>query len=231
MAVKESLDKISERHSDVIGAIVASNGQYFHNLEAPYDMISVNEVMELLSEMLAQTDMLADEGFDFPELMIDFPGHSILVRKIEDGLMAVLTPRLSRGHLVKLQVGLALFGKSVSKALVAEVEEAAEVEAAEEAHVPEQVAPEYPELPEVVRPAVPSDFEGESAPFSRPRKGFRGARALYARAVDAVSDATDKQEHVEQEATEAATNEEGIPLRPDGTPMKKKMYRGQVYYE
>lgn len=228
MAVKEVLDKISERHTDVIGAVVASGGRLFHNLEAPYDMVSVDEVMGLFAEMLEQTDFLADEGYDFSELMIDFPGHSFIVRKIDDGLLAVLAPRLARGHLVKLQVGLALFGKSIAKALEAELEAAAFAEE----HV--EAAPAHPDLPEVVRPAVPSDFEGEGRPISRPRKGFRGARNLYARAVDAVSDATDKEEHEAPEeaaVAEGATGEDGVPLRPDGTPMKKKMYRGQVYYE
>ena len=227
MAVKEALDKISERHSDVIGAIVACDGQYYHNLEAPYDMVSVNEVMDLFTEMLEQTDLFDGEGFDFSELMIDFPGHSFIVRKLDDGgLLAVLAPRLARGHLIKLQVGLALFGKSVKKALAAEAEATANAEEAQA-----EASPEYPELPEVVRPAVPSDFEDTGRVMSRPRKGFRGGRSFYTKAIDALSDVTDRQEDTTPEETAEATGEDGVPLRPDGTPMKKKMYRGQVYYE
>ncbi|MEO0945569.1 MAG: hypothetical protein AAFY06_12140 [Pseudomonadota bacterium] len=110
MAIKETLDRILECHPDLIGAMVASNGQYIHNLEPPYDMVTVNEVMDLFAEMLGQTDVLADEGFDFSEMMIDFPGHTFVVRKIDESvLLAVLAPRMAREHLMRLQVGFSLF--------------------------------------------------------------------------------------------------------------------------
>lgn len=179
MAIKETLDRILECHPDLIGAMVASNGQYIHNLEPPYDMVTVNEVMDLFAEMLGQTDVLADEGFDFSEMMIDFPGHTFVVRKIDESvLLAVLAPRMAREHLMRLQVGFSLFGKSIQKAIAEEEEKAAAA-----AEAPTDSTLGYPELPEAVRLVDPSELEAISTrPISRPRKGFRG-RGFYSKNV------------------------------------------------
>lgn len=240
MSVKDTLDKIVERHPDVIGAMVLADSQVHHNLEAPYDVISVDMVLETLTEVFENTMMLEDEGYDFTEVMIDFANHSLIVRTIEDGVLAVLAPRLQRGQLIKLHVGLGIFAKAVQKAL-SEEPKVTEPEAVEEvAAVAEEPAPE---------PIVEERFTNGKAPQAdieenvdatdplilgipkrNKRGGLRRTRNMLAGRFgtggeDAVSEPQAKEPNGEM------TNEDGVPLNADGTPKTKKMYRGQVYYE
>lgn len=214
MAVKDTLDKITERHPDVIGAMVVHDGRVQHNLEAPYDLISADEVLETFSEIFEHTAMLEDEGLVFSEMMMDFANHSFIVRSIEGGILAVLAPRLQRGQLVKLHVGLGLFGKAVQKALEEE-QSSGPVEAAEEA-----VGTDLSDI-------ETDENEPPIRGFTRHKGGFRGTKEMIAsrmeQAVDAVSEPKPKET--------AQVSEDGIPLNPDGTPKKKKYYRGQAYYE
>ena len=220
MAVKDALDAITKRHPDVIGALVLHDGNVHHNLEAPYDMISTETVLETFSEIFEHTAMLEDEGLDFGEMIMDFANHSFIVRSIEGGILAVLAPRLQRGQLVKMHVGLGLFGKAVQKALEEDAESAA-------APVTETHAPAENSAPE----AAMEDATDESSivrGFSRPRGGFRGTKEMIASRLAPAIDAISEPEPKEDVAT---TSEDGVPLNPDGTPKKKKYYRGQVYYE
>lgn len=242
MAVKDTLDKIVERHPDVIGAMVMHDGMIQHNLESPYDILSIDTILETFAEIFEQTSILEDEGYDFGEVMIDFANHSFIVRSIDNGLLAVLAPQMQRGQLVKLHVGLGIFGKAMQKAI--EEEKAAPVAAApvEAAPAPQPepvvekapkvifdaTAPQYPE-PEEVEDEAASAESAMSLMLGLGRKrrgGFRGTKELLASRVaeaeDAISEPTPKQQE---------PSAEGVPLRPDGTPMKKKFYRGSVYWE
>ncbi|MEM7719445.1 MAG: hypothetical protein AAF222_09580 [Pseudomonadota bacterium] len=236
MSVKDTLDKIVERHPDVIGAMVLYNGQVQHNLEPPYDIVSIDVILDMLADIFEQTSMLADEGFEFGELMLDFPNHSFIVRTIDGGLLAVLAPSLQRGQLVKLHVGLGIFGKAVQKSL----EEAAHEpeQAVEAAPVQAESAPQIDAEPErvVSQPIIEPDqrnssedgaAEGGFFSFGKKRRGgFRGTKELLASRVQEAMDATS-----EPQPKEPEVSADGVPLNPDGTPKKKRIYRGQVFYE
>lgn len=240
MAVKDTLDKITQRHPDVIGAMVLHNGSVQHNLEAPYDILEVGAILETFTEIFEQTEILEDEGYDFGEVMIDFANHSFIVRTIENGLLAVLAPQMQRGQLVKLHVGLGIFGKAVQKAIEDEgVEPAPEVVEPTMPPDVEQAAP-APE-PEPVEAAsdanedAPADESVMSSMlgFGKKRRGnFRGTKELLASRV-AAAEAEAQAEDAISEPTPKEADAQGdeIPLRPDGTPMKKKFYRGSVYWE
>ncbi len=247
MAVKDTLDKIVERHPDVIGAMVMHNGKIQHNLESPYDILSVDAMLETFEEIFEQTSILEDEGYDFGELMLDFANHSFIVRSIDGGLLAVLAPQMQRGQLVKLHVGLGIFGKAVQKAI--EDEAAAPAPAAEpivaaeppvakappvvkyDATEPVQALEPVAESPQVDEPQAEESGLGAMLGLGKKRRGgFRGTKELLASRVaaaeaeDAITAPTPK------DAAQQAGGEE-VPLRPDGTPMKKKFYRGSVYWE
>ncbi len=218
MAVKDTLDKITERHPDVIGTMVVHDGRVRHILEAPHDMISTGEVLETFSEIFEHTAMLEDEGLDLSEMLVDFANHSFIVRSIEGGILAVLAPRLQRGQLVKLHVGLGLFGKAVQTALEDEAS-SGPVEAKREV----VAAP-------VVDASVTGEPQEDVAPMravTRHKGRFRGTKEMIVsrmeQAVDAISEPDPREE--------AKVGENGVPLNPDGTPKKKKFHRGQVYYE
>ncbi|MEO1536759.1 MAG: hypothetical protein AAFR73_03440 [Pseudomonadota bacterium] len=234
MAVKDTLDKIVERHPDVIGAIVMHDGKVWHNLESPYDIVDTKMTLETFGEIFEQTAVLEDEGYDFCELMVDFVNHSFIVRSIDNGLLAVLSPQMQRGQLVKLHVGLGIFGKAVEKALAEETAEpeapapAAETApvAGPDAHLAQDDAHKEENAPR------DESFIGAALGFGRKRPGgFRGTRELLASRVaaaeteaeDAVNEPTPKEE------PEGA--ESDVPLRPDGSPMKMRKYRGQTFWE
>ncbi|MEL7150662.1 MAG: hypothetical protein AAGK71_08010 [Pseudomonadota bacterium] len=240
MAVKDTLDKITQRHSDVIGAMVLHNGSVQHNLESPYDVLEIDAILETFTEIFEQTEILADEGYDFGEVMIDFANHSFIVRTIENGLLAVLAPQMQRGQLVKLHVGLGIFGKAVQKA----IEEEGATPASD---IVEQTAPpvEEQEVPtSEPQPVEIAAGDDEDAPadestlssmlgFGKKRRGnFRGTKELLASRV-AAAEAEAQAEDAVSEPTPKEVDAQGdeIPLRPDGTPMKKKFYRGSVYWE
>lgn len=232
MAVKDTLDKIVERHPDVIGAMVMHGGAVQHNLEAPYDILAIDTILETFEEIFEQTSMLEDEGYDFGELIMDLANHSVIVRAIEGGLLAVLAPSLQRGQLVKLHVGLGLFGKAIEKALQEDVHAptaAPEPAPAEPSQVPAEDATERAlSQPRVLSEPVNDESSLSSGVFGRRRGGFRGTKEMIAnrldRSADAVSEPTPK-EDVE------ATPDDGIPRHPDGTPKKMRKYRGQIFWE
>ncbi len=233
MAVKDTLDKIVERHPDVIGAMVLHGGAVQHNLEAPYDILAVDTILETFDEIFEQTSMLEDEGYDFGELIMDLANHSVIVRAIEGGLLAVLAPSLQRGQLVKLHVGLGLFGKAIEKAIQ---EEASAPAGEPEPAVMEQPVSEPIERPmsrplsqpRVLSEPVNDESSVDSGIFGRRRGGFRGTAEMIAnrldRAAEAVTEPTAKEE------AEAAPDD-GIPRHPDGTPKKMRKYRGQIFWE
>ena len=232
MSVNETLNKIVERHPDVVGAMVLSEGQVHHNLEAPYDVISVDLILDTLSEVFENTSMLEDEGYDFSEVMIDFANHSLIVRSIETGVLAVLAPRLQRGQLIKLHVGLGIFAKAVQKALaeapVAVEAETAEVDVAAEPDVQVQgtkdPAPQTDiENVDAIEPSIPG------FPKRNKRGGFRRTKEMLAGRLMHVEDAVSEPQPKDDRAE--TPSDEDVPLNADGTPKTKKMYRGQVYYE
>lgn len=232
MAVKEALEKIVERHPDVIGAMVRYDGKVRHTLEAPYDVIAAETILETFEEIIEQTAILADEGYDFGEFFVDYPTHSFIVRAIESGVLAVLSTHLQRGQLVKLHVGLGIFGKSVQKAITAEAETG--VTAPDSDVGPDVADPVDGSGPDLMAPMDGTiDADGpvldESSlghGFKKRRGGFRGTKQLLANRLQRATESKPA-----PQADEPMLNADGVPLNPDGTPKKKRIYRGSVFYE
>lgn len=234
MSLHDALNKISARHPDVLGAMVQLDGEVTHTLESPYDMLPVSTIMESFADMFDQVDMLADEGHAFNDILLDYENHSVILRGLDNGVLAVLTPRLQRGQLVKLQVGLGLFGKAIAKAY--------EESKATPNPAPEPTIQAVPSIaggavdPELMASlnevATSADAEGTS---TSPAGRVRAATSRRGGLMDRL--ARNRAEKAPEAATSEATpkeqqvNEDGVPLRPDGTPMVKKVYRGAVYYE
>ena len=240
MSLRDALNKITARHPDVLGVMVRLDGDVTHTLESPYDMLPVSTIMENFADMLEQLEMLAEDGHPFTDILLDYDNHSVVLRALDHGVLAILTPRLHRSQLVKLQVGLGLFGKAITKAYQ-------ETKTAAPQQTPEP-APTIQAVPHVaggkVDPvlmanlnevAKANETEIEAEPVStsgrlRPPSARRaGIMDRFAKrreeqpAEDATTEATAKEE--------PQTDADGVPLRTDGTPMKRRMYRGAVYYE
>jgi len=208
MPVNDVLAKISERYPDVIGALVINDGYVFHNLTAPYDMVSADTIMKTFADIFEQAAMLAEEGYEFSDMVLDFASHSFIIRVIPDGLLVVLTGPLQRGQLVKLQVGLGLFAKSISDE-IAKGGNFPESEGSSENDVAEKkgAAPQKEKSEEVV--PVEGGF------------GFGFLKKLR-KGQDAVSTAKPKGDDA---------SSEDVPLGEDGKPRKVRMYRGVAFYD
>jgi len=207
MAVKDILDKITERYPDVIGALVRTDTHVFHNLKSPYDMLCANTFMMTFSDIFDLVGTLEGEGFDFDELILDFEAHSFIIRAVEGGLLVMLTPQMQRAQLVKLQVGLGLFGKPIAQALKEEPADAP-APAAEDAVPAPAAAPEQPD--NIAAPA-----QGKSGLL-----GFVGKRIFG-----------DGQNAAPVDVSKARAEMENPPIGADGKPKKLKMYRGVAFYE
>lgn len=218
MAVNDILDKIVERYPDVIGAIAKHEDRVFHNLQAPYDIVCAESIMQTFTEMFDLADALVDEGFAFDELILDFDSHSFIIRVIDNGLLVILTPQLQRAQLVKLQVGLGLFTKSVAKAL-----------AEEPAPAVVEAMPEPEPEPEQIDAVEPVETEEETqATGLQGKLGFVGKRLGRA-----LTGATKDVMAVDVDAVKksAETSKDEVPIGPDGKPKKARMYRGVVFYD
>lgn len=138
MQVKEILDKLVKDQPDAL-AVLVRHGEYaYQNLQAPYDMIAAEDVLETVSDVYHMTDSLEDEGYTIGDMILSFDNHSLVSRKIDGGAIVVLANAMARPQLIKLQVGLGLYVRSLEKALANEpAEEEATVEAAPEPANPE----------------------------------------------------------------------------------------------
>ncbi|MGJ8612433.1 MAG: hypothetical protein ACSHWY_15125, partial [Octadecabacter sp.] len=168
--------------------------------------VSADEIMATFTEIFELADALTDEGYDFNEQIIEFETHSFIIRVIDGGYLVVLSGPTQRGQLVKLQVGLGLFAKSIVTALNNAVDQtpAVETPAAE----PVVTAP----VAEPAAVAKPDEVEQTSGAF-----GF--GKKLLSRAADAMGSKTPK------------GSEEEPPLDADGNPKVARFYRGQTYYD
>ena len=117
MQIDTILDKVVASNPDVIAALVRYDGKVFHNLRPPYDMFPAAEVLETFADVYDLTESVDDDRLDFGDLILGFDDHSFVVRPIDGGLMVALTRPMRRAQLLKVQVGLGLYAKSVGKAI------------------------------------------------------------------------------------------------------------------
>lgn len=231
MAVNAVLDQIVQRYPEVIGALVHNEGNVYHNLQAPYDLVSAETVMETFAQIFELTGTLEEEGHSFSDMILDFDTHSFVLRVIEnDALLVILTGPSQRGQLVKLQVGLGLFARQVSKALNSSD---APAPAEKAAAVVDEKAPAVEAAPETEATPATDDSAGEAtkaAPAAEPEAkdeasqssgfGFGNifGKRQKAKAVDAVGKPEPKIPELEK-------------ATPEKTGKKVRYYRGVAYYD
>ncbi len=116
MQVTEVLDKISEHNAPVIGCIAAAKGQVFQNLNG-YDL-NCALIADKVRDIMELSALAGEEGADpFETVMIEYDGHSLVVNRMTDGLLIVISEHLQHGAFKKLQVGLSLQARMLDKAL------------------------------------------------------------------------------------------------------------------
>lgn len=120
MQVKEVLNKIVTDQPDALAVLVRHGDFDYQNLKPPYDVMPAKEVLQIVGDVYDLTEVLAEEGYQFGDMILSFEEHSVVSRKLKDGAIVVLTRSLARPQLIKLQVGLGLYTRALEKALAAD---------------------------------------------------------------------------------------------------------------
>lgn len=158
-SIESVLGKITDHNSDIICCILTDGEQTFHNLPKQYDLVDAEAVGEHALNMLRLMESLGDDAPDFDHLFLEYERHSLLAKKLDDGVLAVLNQPISRVGLMKMEVGLNLYLKPLRRALVEQ----------QSAPAP-QAAPPEPEP--AVEPEAEKPAEAPKAP--RKRRLYRG---------------------------------------------------------
>lgn len=117
MSVDTVLSKISAHNTDVLGCIATSEGALHHNLPDMYELVDAEAVSEYAANMFQATDALETDHAAFDQLFLEYEGHSLYARRLEDGVLVLVNKPMQRSSFKKMQVGVNLFMKPLSKAL------------------------------------------------------------------------------------------------------------------
>ncbi|MFK7941882.1 MAG: hypothetical protein AB8B85_03045 [Paracoccaceae bacterium] len=117
MSVETVLQKLTAHNSGVIGCI-ATHGEQLHELmPEKYDLIDSAAVAERVNLVFAASDALETEHDPFDQVFLEYEAHGLYARRLEDGVLVLVTDPMQRAQFKKAQVGVNLFLKPLSKAL------------------------------------------------------------------------------------------------------------------
>lgn len=119
MSVEAVLDKISAHNTDVLGCIAKRGDDVWRNLPDLYELVDTDEVTERAENMFALTEGLETDHDPFDQMFLEYENHSIFARRIDDGLLILLSKPMERSQFKKMQLGVNLFLKPLSRAIAA----------------------------------------------------------------------------------------------------------------
>lgn len=149
MSVVSILDKITERNTDIVGCIAIKEDRMYHNLEA-FDM-DCDKIAETVGDLMAVSDLLEVMDDQVNTVLTEYDGNCLVGQRVDENIVIAVTDHLHRGAYKKLQVGLSLQGRLLTKALD------------EAASLPPDVIP----TPVAEAPAEPTKPAAPEAPKSR----------------------------------------------------------------
>lgn len=109
MSVRAVLDKIRNHNADVRGCIAASGGVVHHNLPDDLTGIDAAALGEHAANLFAVSGALDDGGQDYATASLEYAGHSVLARRLDDGVLVVICQPMRRAGFRKLEIGVTLF--------------------------------------------------------------------------------------------------------------------------
>lgn len=207
MQVNDVLDKLVTDQPDAIAVLVRMSDGDYENLKAPYDIISAEDVLEIVGDVFTMTDSLEDEGFDIGDMILSFDEHAVVSRKVDGGSIVVLTRALGRPQLIKLQVSLGLYVRALEKAMANGKDVPGVTESNGSANHGTQD-----------EPSLPAESAHQAEPAIR---GWLG-RAFGGGNGNGNGNGSANAQLKASEADIAAAKAEG---------KKPRFYRGQVYYD
>lgn len=117
MSVETVLKKICDHNAEVLGCIASNGDRVFQELPEMYQLLDANTVREHTANMFELMDGL-DSGADaFDQLFLEYQDHSIAGRRLDDGVLVLITSPVARADFKKTQVGINLFMKPLKRAL------------------------------------------------------------------------------------------------------------------
>ena len=136
MSVETILQKLTAHNNGVLGCI-ATHGETLHqNLPEQYQLIDADSVAERVTLMFQASDALETEHEAFDQVFLEYEAHGLYARRLDEGVLVLITERMQRAQFKKAQVGVNLFLKPLRKALYEVPPEVAPVE--EEPAKPEE---------------------------------------------------------------------------------------------
>ena len=131
MSIERVLDKIVKHNEPVLGGIVMSAGKVYQNLPERYELVEALDVAEYAENIFELADSLEAGPRGFDQTFMEFEEYSFFTRKLDDGVLVLLTEPIERGTFKKMQVGVNLFMKPLQRELAADPAPRAAVAAAE----------------------------------------------------------------------------------------------------
>lgn len=111
------LDKITKHNAEILGCIVTNGARSYSNLPENYELVDAEAVGEYVSNMFNVMGALEDTEPQFENLVLDYDGHTLVAKRIESGVLALVNNPIRSAGLKKMQVGVSLFLKPLNQAL------------------------------------------------------------------------------------------------------------------
>lgn len=117
MSVETVLKKICDHNKVVLGCIASHGDSVYKELPAMYDMIDADSMREHAENVFTLMDGLEPGEGAFDQMFMEFQSHSVAARRLEDGVLVLISEPIPRSEFKKTQVGVNLFLKPLRRAL------------------------------------------------------------------------------------------------------------------
>ncbi len=144
MSVETVLSKITTHNSDVLGCIATHGDNVHHNLPDLYELVDTDAVTEYAANMFTATDALETDQTPFDQLFLEYGGHSVYAKRLDDGVLVLLNKPIEKANFKRMQVGVNLFIKPLKRALAASGTAPIKTLAPQSLTVPPPTIPEPP---------------------------------------------------------------------------------------
>lgn len=115
MQVTDVLDRITERNPAVVGCIARKGEQLHHNL-ADFNL-DCTKIADTVEDLLAVSDLLEGMDTSADTVLTEYDGNCLVGMRIDGNLLVAVSDHMQRAGFKKLQVGLSLQTRLLTKAL------------------------------------------------------------------------------------------------------------------
>lgn len=117
MSIERVLSKIVQHNEPILGCILLNGSKVHHNLPDRYELIDVLDVAENAESIFELAGSLDTGPHGFDQVFLEFEEYSFFARRMEEGVLVLLSKPIERSAFKKLQVGVNLFMKPLRREL------------------------------------------------------------------------------------------------------------------